>query len=215
MPLEPEGESAEKRIGQFRIPQFTTDWDRLLNIYNIHELPVLPADGDVGSEDVPLGVKVLREFFLDAANAHASEIWFDFAPEADDYIDACFTPIGKSTTALRIPRRLFFEADEELGIFGFLLDQLCEDGTFAIHVSEFRSRPAVQDPFDKRGRIKQPPIPPDSPVPQPPEPEFPGVTETVTIRAFRVSLKGRAVPDDLVIQICPRFWHMPTGFTIE
>ncbi len=215
MSLEPESDSSERRIGAFGIPRFATDWDRLLNVYNIQELPVLPADGDPGSEEVPIGVKVLREFFLDAASSHASEIWFDFSPEDEDAVDVCFTPVGKSTTALRIPKSLFFRDDKEMGIFGFLMDRFSDDGMFAISESEFRDKPKTS-PFDRRGRIIQPTTPPDAVNRREETPDtMPGLNEVVIIRAFRVSLKGHSIPEDLVVQICPRFWHMPTGLTID
>jgi len=218
MAFNKESDSYDPRLGATGIPTFTQDWDRLLNVYNISELPVIPADGDPGCEIIPVGIKVLREFFLEAANAHASEVWFDFAPGGEGSIDACFTPSGRSTTVLRLPGQLFFSEDNEMGVFAFLLDSLTDDGMFAIHVSEFRDKPK-RNPFDKRGRIIQPTTPPDSPLPNASDinedDELPGVTESVTIRAFRISLKGRLIPDDMVVQICPRFWHMPTGFTIE
>lgn len=207
----------DRGLGATGIPSFKQDWDRLLNVYNISELPVIPADGEPGSEEVPVGIKVLREFVLEAANSHASEVWFDFTPEKENSIDACFTPSGKSTTILRMPKELFFGDNNEMGVFGFMLESLTDDGMFAIHESEFRDKPR-HSPFDNRGRIKQPTTPPEAPLPNAAskrEEDFPGVTEAVTIRAFRISLKGRLIPDDMVIQICPRFWHMPTGFSIE
>jgi len=219
--------------GPDEFPGYKTDWDRLLNVYTIQELPVLYSDDEPGHEEIPIALKVLREIFLDAADSHALEVWFDFAPGREGVVDACYTPVGKGTSAIRIPKSLFYETDDDLGIFGFLFRRLSDDGMFAIHVNEFRDRP-VNNPFDKRGRIVQPPLPPDhdkytqlSDVPpfsrqeeipvQPEstvESEVPGVTEVAIIRAFRISLKGRNVPEDLVIQICPRFWHMPTGFTV-
>jgi len=203
-----------------RIPEFNTDWDRLLNVYTIQELPVIPSDSEPESEIIPIGLKVLREFFLDAADSLASEIWFDFAPECKDVVDACYTPIGKGTSAIRIPRSLFFEPDEELGLFAFLFDNLSDGGMFAIHVNQVRTRPSGQDgPFDKRGRIIQPTRPPDAGGIMPdgnekPEDGIPQVTEVATIRAYRVSLKGRTIPEDVVVQICPRFWYIPTGIQI-
>jgi len=209
------------RAGASRVPLYTTDWDRLLTIYNIQELPIIPADGDPGSEGIPVGVKVMREFLLDAAGTYASEIWFNFGPDGES-IEVCYSPPGKGTIAVQVPRALFFKDDEEYGILGFLMDRFTDDGMFAIHASEFKDTPPSlmkRSPFDKRGRIIQPTTPPDPPDPPDPPPsetenEIPGITETVTIRAFRISLKGRTVPDDLVIQICPRFWHMPTGFQV-
>jgi hypothetical protein len=202
-------------IRAVRIPPYSQDWDRLINVYNIQELPALPADGDPGSEDTPLSVRVIREFFLDAANSFALEIWFDFAPDVPEAIDACFCPHGKAKTAIRIPKSLFFEKDEEYGVLGYLLENIADDGMFAIHVTEFKDKPKYS-PFDNRGRIIQPPTPPESgDVLHPPEEdEIPGVTETVTIRVYRISLKGHTIPEDLVVQICPRFWHMPTGFQV-
>ncbi len=203
-----------EHYSQTTFKTFATDWDRLLNVYTIQELPNIPADGDPGSESVPLSIKVIREFLLEAAGRFATEIWFDYSPGNDDTIDACYNPSGEGTVILEIPRHVFFLDDEEIGIFGPLLNGMAVDGKFAIHVSEFRDKPK-RDPFDSRGRIIQPPVAPLSrEMIEEEKHETPGVTETLTIRAFQVSLKGHEVPGDLVIQICPRFWHMPSGFQV-
>ncbi len=219
--------------GPDEFPDYKTDWDRLLNVYTIQELPILPADHEPGHDEIPVALKVLREIFLDAADSHALEVWFDYAPGREGVVDACYTPTGKGTSVIRIPESLFYDCADELGIFGFLYRELSDDGMFAIHVNHFRDRP-VDNPFDKRGRIVQPVLPPDHKEyeQQPGSVEFPlrdtmesvpdtseeskipGITEVAIIRAYRISLKGRSIPEDLVIQICPRFWHMPTGFTV-
>jgi hypothetical protein len=210
--------------GSTGVPLFSNDWDRYLNVYNIQELPLIAADGDPGSEVIPVGIKVLREFLLEAANKYASEVWFDFNPGVDNMIDVCYSTSGKGTSAVRIPKSLLFNLENVYGIFGILLEMSGEEGMFAIHVNEFRDTPSKKrDPFDKRGRIIQPPVPPgvDSPfrnsAPLSEEDQYglPGIAETVTIRAFRICLKGHEIPQDMVIQICPRFWYMPTGFTME
>jgi hypothetical protein len=195
--------------GAGHIPIYSPDWDRLLTIYNVMELPAIPADGDPGSEKLPFGLKILREFCLDAANAYSLELWFDFSSDSDkgDTVDACWTPGNKGTQAVRMPRSVLMEGDGELGVFGYLLSNLSDHGMFAVYVSEFRDAPGKHNPWDKHGRL----VPP----PKDEEPETtPGVIETVTIRAFCLALKGHVIPNDLVIQICPRFWSMPSGFEV-
>jgi len=219
--------SPGRRIDLAEIPGYSNDWDRFLSVYNIQELPSIPPDGEPGSETMPLSLKVLREFFITAANDFAMEIWFDFAPEekaSDDSersqasegaVDVCYAPHGRGTTAIRIPDTLFFREYPELGIFRWLLANSDEAGMFAIYSSEFKDKPR-HDPFDKRGRLVPPPdfTPSGNSTDREDEPDVPGVTEVAIIRAFRISLKGHEIPNDLVIQICPRFWHMPTGFSV-
>jgi len=227
--------------GGFNFQLWTSDWDRGLNVYTIGELPSIPSDTASGGDAVPVSIRIMREFFLGAASAYAPEIWFEFgSPHVDGanrnekVVNACYSAHGRGTTALKIPCELFFRDDMELGIFGVLRNRFSNDGMFAIHVSEFRDKPKY-DPFDSRGRVRQPVLPPDHPdhpdhsrselpeiknlrkdiVQETDDTDsFPGVREVVTIRAFRVSLKGNSIPDDLVVQICPRFWHMPTGFEV-
>jgi hypothetical protein len=209
MGLDRDRNEKDRRLDNLRFPQYNTTWDRDLNVYNIHEVPVLPADGDPSSEDIPIGLLILREFCMDAANAFAWEVWFDFAPdEAAGFLDACWTPPGKGTQVVRLPRGILMDDASELGVFSTLFEKSAEDGIFAIHQNEFRDAPKKHNPWDKRGRLVPPP-----PMPEPPD-EIPGVMETVTIRVFRLCIKGHAAPEDLVIQICPRFWHMPTGFEV-
>jgi len=198
----------DSRIDRF--PVYTQDWDRLLNIYNVMELPVLPADGEPGSEKLPFGLIIIREFCLDAVNAYSLELWFDFAPNdgGGDVVDVCWSAGNKGTQAVRVPKAMVMAGDDELGIFGLLLSDLSDDGMFAVHVSEFRDAPGKHNPWDKRGRLVLPP-PKEAQTD-----ETPGVIETVTIRAFHLALKGHTAPDDLAIQICPRSWHMPTGFEV-
>ena len=193
------------------LPAYNHTWDRDLNVYTIQEVPVLPADGDPGSEDLPIALKLLREFCLEAASSYAWEVWFNFAPEGDgESFEACWNPPSKGTLSIRLPRSLFIQGEDDLGVFGTLLRTISDHGIFAIHASEFRDAPpARHKPFDERGRLVPPPEKPPAE-----EPDTPGLVETVTIHAFRLSLKGHTVPDDLVIQICPRFWHMPTGFEV-
>lgn len=200
-------ENREPRVRLESPPAYSRDWDALLNVYNVRELPVLPADGDPGSESLPLGLKVLREFCLEAALGHALEVWFDFAPRSDPgVVDACWSSSEKGTTVVRLPGYLLMDGDDDLGIFGYLLRNLTDDGMFAIHVTEFRDAPGA---FTGRPRS---PSPQDAGPTE--KPRFPGLLETATIRAFRVVLKGRIIPNDIVIQISPRFWHMPTGFEV-
>jgi hypothetical protein len=195
------------------LPGFRQDWDRDLGLYNITELPVLPADGDPGSEKFPFGLRILRELCLDAANSHSPELWFDFAPnraDGKDLIDACWSSTSEGTQCVRMPKSVLLEGDDELGVFGNLLRDLADDGMFAIHVSEFRdSVVSMHNLWDKHGRLMSP-----QERISPGKPDVPGVLETVTIRAFRVALKGNSIPNDIVIQVCPRFWHMPTGFEV-
>lgn len=210
MALDPESDkSGRPASGESELPDYNHTWDRDLSVYTIQELPVLPADGDPGSENIPLALKLLREFCLEAASSYAWEVWFNFAPEGDgDVFEACWNPPSKGTLSIRLPKALFEEGEDDLGVFGFLLRSISDQGMFAIHASEFHDAPpARHKPFDERGRL----VPPPEEPPQN-EPDTPGLVETVTIHAFRLSLKGHTVPDDLVIQICPRFWHMPTGF---
>ncbi len=202
-------EERDPGLGYVKLPTYDTKWDRDLNVYNIQELPVLPADGDPGCKDLPVGLIVLRELCLDAATAYSWEVWFDFASKKDEgFLDICWTPPSKGTQAVRLPSALLMQGDSDLGVFGPLLEMSAEDGMFAIHVNEFRDAPKKHNPFDKRGRLVPPPPEPE------PEEETPGLVEMATIRAFRLSLKGHTAPDDLVIQICQRFWHMPTGFEV-
>ena len=86
-------ERDDARPPESEFPVYRQDWDRDLGLYNITELPSIPADGDPGSEKLPFGVKIIREFCLDAANSHAMELWFDFAPNranGKDLVDACW-----------------------------------------------------------------------------------------------------------------------------
>jgi len=226
--------SQQERKGElYNFQPWAVDWDRYLNVYNITELPSIPLDADAEDETIPIAIQVMREYFLNAARKFASEVWFDFEPSAagGGFINACYSVPGKITTALLIPKDLFYQDDNQLGIFGTLYDQYTDEGMFSIHISKFEDKPKY-DPFDRRGRIIQPVLPPDHPDHDPSgfpsedhglktrssctedEDEFPGLREVVTIHAFRVSLKGRTVPDDLVVQVCPRFWYMPTGFEV-
>jgi hypothetical protein len=186
-------------------PEYTPDWDRWLNVYNIIELPEIPPDGDSRSENLPVSIKILRQLFLDAASKFATEVWFDFEPDISEnewgrgaFVDACYSHYGKGIHAVRMPQKFFFQDDSELGIFRYLLEDLSDDGMFKIQTNEFKDIPVKQDPDGST----------DGSV-------FPGLAETIIIRAFRVSLKGHEAPQDLVIQICPRFWHMPTGFRMD
>ncbi|HDS29883.1 MAG TPA: hypothetical protein ENN67_02440 [Firmicutes bacterium] len=209
MHLESDSNKKKSEVGGSIYPDYNTTWDRDLNVYNISEIPILPSEVDDGDIDLPIGLYILREFCVDAANAFAWEIWFDFEPhDAEGSIDACWSPPGKGTQIVRLPKSLLFDGRDELGIFSILFDKAAEDGIFAIHQSEFRDAPKKHNPWDKKGRLVPPP-----PEPDPPD-EVPGMVETVTIRAFRLSLKGHSAPQDFVIQICPRFWHMPTGFEV-
>jgi len=214
MTLSPDSEEFRDRpIRTGALPQYTLDWDRFLNFYNIMELPVLPADGDPAGEDLPLGLRIMRELCLDAANAYALEVWFDFAPNnaENGVVDACWSSESKGTQCVRLPKRLITDGDDDLGIFGFILRNLSDDGMFAIHVSEHNETPRKKhNPWDKHGRLVPPP-----PKADPEPPDAPGNVETVTIRAFRVALKGNTIPNDVVIQICPRFWHMPAGLEVR
>jgi hypothetical protein len=194
------------------LPLYAESWDRDLNIYNVLETPMLPADGEPGAENLPVGLRILREFCLDAAAAFALELWFDFAPDgAGGMVDVCWSSERKGTSVVRIPRSLLLEGDDELGIFGALLSDHSDFGIFAVSVGEFNDLPRNKhNPWDSHGRLVPPPPEPDEPIAN----ETPGFLETLTIRAFHLALKGHKAPEDFVIQICPRFWHMPTGLQV-
>ena len=209
MPFNPDPGEHDPQLGSLKLPGYNTTWDRDLNIYNILEFPVLPGDGEPGSEGIPVGLVLLREFCADAAGLYSWEVWFDFSPDAGpEFIDVAWTPPGKGTQTVRLPRAILFDGDDEIGVFSKLLELADDDGVFTIHISEFRDAPGKHNPWDKRGRIVPRRTEPED------EDEVPGIVETVTIRAFRLSVKGHTAPEDFVIQICPRFWHMPSGFEV-